>query len=188
MVDVFRQNIIDSQRNKDPFQRAAEAASRNTQKIQAVVMPETVDFSHTTHDQAILGGKTYGDRIQDTAVSVGKGIVGVPQAIVGAADLVDYGVSSALKGYQEIGAVLDLIQEEANVIAATNSALISYAEQFGNAPVNWFVSKLKASGVNITNAKKTEIIITVLKNTFGLTLSNQDAFLEGIIPPYFFVV
>ena len=108
MVDVFRQNFIDSQRNKDPFQRAAEAANRNTQKIQAVVMPETVDFSHTTHDQAVLGGKTYGDYAQDTAVSVGKSIVGVPQAIVGAADLVDYGVSSALKGYQEIGAALGL--------------------------------------------------------------------------------
>ncbi|NLN57332.1 MAG: DUF3990 domain-containing protein [Gammaproteobacteria bacterium] len=176
MVDVFRQNIIDSQRNKDPFQRAAEAANRNTQKIQAVVMPETVDFSHTTHDQAILGGKTYGDRIQDTAVSVGKGIVGVPQAIVGAADLVDYGVSSALKGYQEIGAVLDLIQEEANVIAATNSALISYAEQFGNAPVS--VSP-QAEIVPVTPSEP-EVTENVLTNS---TNQNEDGDIQSQAKP-----
>ncbi|NLN56821.1 MAG: hypothetical protein GX151_02415 [Gammaproteobacteria bacterium] len=47
---------------------------------------------------------------------------------------------------------------------------------------------MNASGINKTRAKKTAIIITVLKNTFGLTLSNQDVFLEGIIPPYFVVV
>jgi hypothetical protein len=44
----------------------------------------------------------------------------------------------------------------------------------------------KALGVKITNARNRTIIPTVLKNTFGLTLSNQDDFLEGISSSHFF--
>jgi hypothetical protein len=45
----------------------------------------------------------------------------------------------------------------------------------------------KALGAKITTAKNSAIIPTVLKKTFGLILSNQVIFLEGIFPPGFYI-
>jgi hypothetical protein len=43
-------------------------------------------------------------------------------------------------------------------------------------------------GAKTTTARKITIIGTVLKKTFGFTLANQDAFLEGINPPFYILI
>ncbi|MGB4882181.1 MAG: hypothetical protein WBO82_04020, partial [Neisseria sp.] len=76
------------------------------------------------------------------------------------------GVYSVSRNSNKSGNI-DLIQEEANVIAATNSALISYAEQFGNTPVH-------------VTPTEPEVIENVLTNN---TNQNEDGDIQSQAKP-----
>ena len=108
MADVFQQRFLESQNKKDPFQRMVDATQRNNSKIQAFTLPDEIQSPDVNVYDSIQQGKSVGDHLQDLAVTGVKAAVAVPQTAVGLADLVDYGISTATKGYQEIGAALGL--------------------------------------------------------------------------------
>lgn len=108
MADVFQQRFLESQNKKDPFQRMVDATQRNSSKIQAFTLPDEIQSPDVNVYDSIQPHKSVGDHLQDLAVTGLKAAVAVPQTAVGLADLVDYGMSTATKGYQEIGAVLGL--------------------------------------------------------------------------------
>lgn len=110
MTDVFQKLFEDSQNRKDPFQRLFEAQQRQQAKIDYAkyVTDPTEQYKPIKYVGNVKEKKSLGDYANDTGVALAKTVVGVPQALVGIADLVDYGVSTATKGYQEIGAVLGL--------------------------------------------------------------------------------
>lgn len=109
MADIFTRLYTENENKKDPFTRLLEANERQNNRL-ANILPKVGALNEDipTAPVAMPPQKTVADQIQDLAVTGVKAAVAVPQTAVGLVDLVDYGLSTATKGYQEIGAVLGL--------------------------------------------------------------------------------